>query len=134
MKKQITATVLAILFITLFVSNPSKILSATKPEKRCGWFVDPTPANASLWDADGEWILGFQGGYQAEGQENWTREYKPSEWVETNGIHGYGCACMKVTTNKEEMQIVRVFTAWPRPLSACTNDRRLKAKLPNWPN
>ena len=38
-----------------------------KSEMRCGWFSNPTPGNASLYDRDGEWIIGVQGGYQADG-------------------------------------------------------------------
>ncbi|MGO4778074.1 DUF4087 domain-containing protein, partial [Lysobacter sp. 2RAB21] len=30
-------------------------------ENRCGWFVNPSPANAWLIDRDGEWIIATQG-------------------------------------------------------------------------
>ncbi|HRB21197.1 MAG TPA: DUF4087 domain-containing protein [Nitrosomonas sp.] len=36
-------------------------------EKICGWFDNPTPANAWLTDHHGEWTIAVQGGYQAEG-------------------------------------------------------------------
>lgn len=34
---------------------------------RCGWFENPTPANAWLTDRDGDWIIPVQGGHQANG-------------------------------------------------------------------
>ena len=92
-------------------------------ETRCGWFSNPTPANAWLNDATGEWTIGEQGGYQAEG--DWP-DFKPSQWVKANGEYGYGCACMTVTTNKSEMHILKILKAWPRPLSACKKDKALK--------
>ena len=92
-------------------------------ETRCGWFSNPTPANAWLKDADGEWLIGAQGGYQADG--DWP-DFKPSQWVKTNGEYGYGCACMNVTTDKKEMHILKILRSWPRPLSACRKDKALK--------
>lgn len=56
-------------------------------ETRCGWFVNPTPANASLYDRDAEWIIGVQGGHQAEG--DWP-EFGSGQWVKTNGNYGHG--------------------------------------------
>jgi Protein of unknown function (DUF4087) len=93
------------------------------PETRCGWFSNPTPANAWLNDSEGEWTISIQGGYQAEGDYP---DFKPSQWVKTNGPHGYGCACMKVTTDKSEMKILKIFSATARPLSACRKDKKLK--------
>jgi hypothetical protein len=92
-------------------------------ETRCGWFANPTPANAWLNDADGEWIIAVQGGFQAEG--DWP-DFKPSQWIETNVHYGYGCACMKATTDKAAMHVVNILKAWPRPLSACRKDKALK--------
>lgn len=37
--------------------------AADKTELRCGWFDNPSPANATLLDGDGEWIIGMQGGH-----------------------------------------------------------------------
>jgi hypothetical protein len=92
-------------------------------EARCGWFANPTPGNAWLDDADGLWTIGAQGGYQAEG--DWP-DFKPNQWIKTNGEYGYGCACMTVTTNKSEMHVLKVLKAWPRPLSICRKDKALK--------
>lgn len=96
-------------------------------ETRCGWFHNPTPANAWLIDRDGEWTIGVQGGYQAEG--DWP-DFKASQWVKTNVNYGYGCACMNVTVNKDEEQIVTIHSATARPLSACRKDKAIKSKEP----
>jgi hypothetical protein len=31
--------------------------------QRCGWFDNPTSGNAWLYDRDGEWTVGIQGGH-----------------------------------------------------------------------
>ncbi len=65
-------------------------------ETRCGWLSNPTPANISLYDRDGEWIIGVQGGYQVEGEWEFP-DFKPGQWVITNaGSYGYGCACLRL--------------------------------------
>jgi hypothetical protein len=48
----------------LGISQPVLIDHANgeKVETRCGWFSNPTPANASLYDAQREWIISVQGG------------------------------------------------------------------------
>ena len=92
-------------------------------ESRCGWFDNPTPANASLHDRDGEWVIGVQGGHQAEG--DWPT-FGPKQWVETNGHYGYGCACMRVKVERETHHVLEIESARARPLSACRKDRALK--------
>ena len=92
-------------------------------ETRCGWFDNPTPANASLHDREAEWIIAVQGGYQAEG--DWP-EFGPKQWVETNGPHGYGCACLHVRVDRETHHVLEIESARARPLSACRRDRALK--------
>lgn len=94
---------------------------------RCGWFVNPTPANAWLIDAAGQWIIAVQGGHQADG--DWP-EFSNSRWVETNGSHGYGCACMKVSTDRNR-RVQRIYSAYSRPLSACRSDRAIRNREPN---
>ncbi len=96
-------------------------------ETRCGWFHNPTPANAWLIDRDGEWTIGVQGGYQAEG--DWP-SFKDSQWVKTNVNYGYGCACMNVSVNKDENKIVEIRSATARPLAACRKDKAIKRKEP----
>lgn len=92
-------------------------------EKRCGWFSNPTPANASLYDRDDEWVVGVQGGYQAEG--DWPT-FGPKEWVRTNGNYGYGCACLEVRVDREKHEVIEIESARARPLSACRSDRALR--------
>ena len=92
-------------------------------ETRCGWFSNPTPANASLYDRDAEWIIGEQGGHQAEG--DWP-EFGPGQWVKTNGNYGHGCACMRVQTNSKTHEVSMIESAQARALSACRNDAALK--------
>lgn len=110
--------------------SPWAAVAATPGTQRCGWFDNPTPANASLTDRDTDWTVGVQGGHQAQG--DWPR-FADRDWVRTgHGSHGYGCACMKVSTDDKE-QIVQIFSARSRPLSACRQDPALKAKEPVTP-
>ena len=96
---------------------------AVKAETRCGWFDNPTPANASLHDRDDEWIIGVQGGHQAEG--DWPN-FAPKQWVETNGHYGYGCACLRLEVDRETHRVNKIESARARPLSACRRDKALK--------
>ena len=95
----------------------------SKAETRCGWFDNPTPANASLHDREGEWIISVQGGHQAEG--DWP-SFGPKQWVETNGHYGYGCACLRVQVDRESHRVTEIESARARPLSACRRDPALK--------
>ena len=92
-------------------------------ETRCGWFSNPTPANASLHDREAEWIIGVQGGHQAEG--DWP-EFGPKQWIETNVHYGYGCACLTVEVDRESNKVLEIKSARARPLSACRRDKALK--------
>jgi len=97
---------------------------APAAERRCGWLQNPTPANWWLVDRDGEWLLGAQGGYQARGMDRMP-DMSSAGWVETNGHHGHGCACMTVTTDRRTRRITRLISATPLPLGQCRRDRRL---------
>jgi hypothetical protein len=102
------------------------VTSATavqRAEMRCGWFSNPTPANASLFDRDAEWTIGVQGGHQAEG--DWPA-FGPKQWVETNGHYGYGCACLRVIVNRKTQEVVKIESASARELSVCRRDRALR--------
>jgi len=94
-----------------------------KFETRCGWFSNPTPANASLHDRDDEWVIGVQGGYQAEG--GWP-SFKAGQWVKTNGHYGHGCACLRLRVNRETHEVIKIESARARPLAACRRDRTLR--------
>jgi hypothetical protein len=93
-------------------------------ENRCGWFVNPTPANAWLIDRDGEWTIAIQGGEQAEG--DWPPPIASKQWVAYgHGSYGHGCACMKVETDRAQMRITRIVSSQGKPLSQCRRDRKL---------
>lgn len=108
---------LALAALSLLLATP-----ALAAENRCGWFVNPTPANAWLIDAQGQWIIATQGGAQAKG--DWP-EIDESQWVATNGYYGYGCACMRVTTSKAEKRVLTIHSARALPLSKCERDPAL---------
>lgn len=93
-------------------------------ETRCGWLFNPTPANWWLIDADGEWTIGIQGGYQAPGM--FDAPWKGArEQVQVNGSYGYECACMVVTSDADTMTITRVISVRSKPLKACRDDPKL---------
>ncbi len=91
-------------------------------QKRCGWFSNPTPANASLFDRDGEWIIGVQGGHQADG--DWP-EFGARNWVKTNGNYGYGCACIDMQGDAASHEVIAIRKAAAKPLQSCRRDRAL---------
>jgi len=95
-------------------------------ETRCGWFDNPTPGNVWLYDRDGEWIIGLQGGYQVE--DDWDfPAFKPRQWISTNtGSYGYGCACLRVRVDRETHQVLEIKSSRARPLVACRQDKLLK--------
>lgn len=102
--------------------NSDGALEAASVETRCGWFSNPTPANVSLFDRDGEWIIGVQGGHQAEG--DWGDFGK--QWVKTNVNYGYGCACLKLELNRTTKEVTKIDNFRARPLAVCRKDRALK--------
>ena len=115
-----------LLFAAVALTVRPKAAVASVPaaaETRCGWFSNPTPANASLHDREAEWIIGVQGGYQAEG--DWP-EFAPKQWVETNVHYGYGCACLTVRVDRESHRVLEITRARARALSTCRRDRALK--------
>ena len=119
---------LAALILLSAYPRPRVTAAAASPvaplETRCGWFSNPTPANIWLYDKDGEWTIGVQGGYQVENDWDWP-DFKKGQWVETNGHYGYGCACMKMSVDKESGHVLEIESARARPLSACRKDRAL---------
>ena len=99
------------------------ISAGSRFETRCGWFSNPTPGNAWLDDRDGQWIVGTQGGHQAEG--DWP-DFKPRQWVKTNGSYGYGCACVRVRVNHGTREVLEIKSAYARSLASCRKDGALK--------
>lgn len=90
---------------------------------RCGWFENPTPANAWLIDREGEWVISLQGWHSAEG--DWP-SFKPWRWVSTNGHYGYGCTCMRVLTDPDTFTVTRILSSSSRSLDTCRKDAALK--------
>jgi hypothetical protein len=95
-------------------------------ETRCGWFSNPTPANVWLYDKDGDWTIGVQGGYQVEDDWDWPK-FKPRQWVHTNvADYGYGCACFQLQVNSKTREVVKIKSSRALPLATCRNDQGLK--------
>ena len=92
-------------------------------ETRCGWLYNPTPAYVLLYDRDAAWIIGEQGGHQAEGD---AFPSEPIQWVETNRHYGYGCACLRLRANHATHEVIEITSARARPLAACRRDRALR--------
>lgn len=108
-----------LLFVALAAAAPQ-----SRPETRCGWLQNPTPANYWLIDRDGEWTIMAQGGYQAEGWDAMP-DMSARGWVAVNGHYGYGCACLTVTTDRQSHRVTRIHSARPVPLRQCRADPRL---------
>jgi len=120
----------ALLFIAVIFSNAYQRVPGgavtTNFETRCGWLDNPTPANIWLYDRDGQWIIGVQGGYQLEGDLE-LPDFKPRQWVSTNvGSYGYGCACLRLRVNKQTHEVLEIKSSRARPLSTCRQDPSLK--------
>lgn len=107
--------------VSLFVGL---VPASVAVETRCGWIDNPTPANWWLTDRDGAWIIGVQGGYQAEGMDN-IYLGASDEYVETNVYYGYACACMDVITDKSSMRINRIYDFEQLSLATCQEDPAL---------
>ena len=123
MKLALLTSVALLVAVTVVFGKTGVANSPAVVETRCGWFSNPTPANASLFDRDAEWIIGVQGGHQAEG--DWPA-FGPKQWVETNVHYGYGCACLQVQVDHEQHQVLKIEKASARELSVCRRDRALK--------
>jgi hypothetical protein len=114
---------LALVALSLLGATPA-VKDQEVGENRCGWLVNPTPANYELVDREGRWLLSSQGGYQAPGIDDMP-DMTVAGWVSDNGSYGHGCACLKVTTNKRSMKITRLLSSRALPLARCTADRTL---------
>ena len=122
-KHHLAIVPLVLLTMTFVSAEPRVLATPEKLETRCGWFSNPTPANAWLYDRDGEWTIGIQMGYQAEG--DWPN-FSPRQWIKTNVHYGYGCACLKVQVDRSTKRVIKIESARARPLSVCRRDRSLR--------
>jgi hypothetical protein len=121
----IKSVILAGLLILCGVCSAQSLRPA---QRRCGWFENPTPANAWLTDRDGEWTIAVQGGHQADG--DWPK-FRRSRWVRTNGNYGYGCACMKLLTDPNSHYVQGILSSSARRLQDCREDPALREPKPN---
>jgi len=131
MKPQLTFVAASLfVLIVLRAEHPKTIAQTTLSplETRCGWIDNPTPANIWFHDKDAQWIIGVQGGYQLDDDNNEAIPvFKRGQWVKTNvGNYGYGCACLRMRVNKETKEVLEVKSSRARPLSACRKDPALK--------
>jgi hypothetical protein len=94
----------------------------TFAEVRCGWILNPTPANISLIDADTEWIIGEQGGYQAVGDIEYPND---DQYVNTNGNYGYFCGCIEGEFDKVELKVIKIKSSQAQLLKTCLQDENL---------
>lgn len=111
------------LLIALLIAPLAPTVSLAA-ELRCGWFANPSPGNASLYDKDGEWIVAAQGGHQSNG--DWPPAFRRGQWVNHGpGSYGYGCACLKVEVDRAAMTVLDILAATARPLATCRRDKAL---------
>lgn len=99
------------------------------PQTRCGWYANPGPASHYLFDRDGRWVIGEQGGPPARGFTNALPHLNraPGYWVRENtGSYGYGCACLEVRASRFQMRIDDVLSARQQRLAVCRADRNLQ--------
>jgi hypothetical protein len=128
MKSKLTLGVgLLLMSMVCITGQPRDERRLTKFETRCGWLVNPTPANVWFYDRDAEWTIGEQGGYQVPGDWPWPT-FKSRQWVRTNGNYGYGCTCLRLRVNKESHKVLEIKTSRARPLSECSQDPFLRKK------
>ncbi len=98
--------------------------SSALGETRCGWIDNPTPGNFWLTDKDGEWTIGVQGGYQAEGIE--VIDFPTDgQYVNMNGNYGYFCGCISGKSDSETMRIVSIEKSKAKLLKDCLKDENV---------
>jgi hypothetical protein len=98
--------------------------SSALGETRCGWIENPTPGNFWLTDKDGEWTIGVQGGFQAEGIE--VIEFPAdAQYVNVNGNYGYFCGCITGQSDSETMRILSISKSKAKLLKDCLKDENV---------
>lgn len=115
--------------LSLMVALPAQA-GLLEDVKRCGWYANPTPGNHWLTDRDATWALSTQGGPQVPGWLDLPTEAfafdVASNWVETNGSYGYGCACVTGHFGlADEGEVYRVSKMDALPLARCEADPSL---------
>lgn len=120
--KILKISLMTLLFV-LMSGLPDVGAQSKKFQTRCGWFVNPTPSNYSLYDKDREWIISVQSGYQVEDFE--APDFK-NQWIVTNTAdYGHGCACLQMSVDKETSRVFEIRKSSVKPLSVCRKDKAL---------
>ena len=101
--------------------------AAGQIENRCGWLANPTPGNWWLTDKDATWVLAAQGGAEATGMDK-LPDFNPKQYVKSNGNYGYGCACVKLTTDPATKTVKSVTGGKTLPLVTCRKDKSLPSE------
>lgn len=95
-------------------------------QKRCGWLVNPTPANWYFFDRDGRWVLGEQGGYQISIADlNHLPKDEPGTFVADGRGYGYNCVCLNMRVDQKTTHVTRIVSGSALPLKRCRTDKRL---------
>ena len=99
---------------------------AIRNQTLCGWYENPTPANFYLTDKSGQWVIGLQGGHQAEGD---LPEFKDSQWkaYDSSRGYGYGCACIQGRVNTSTREVLEINKSQVKAIAACRQDKSLPA-------
>ncbi|MET0362828.1 MAG: DUF4087 domain-containing protein [Sphingobium sp.] len=108
----------------LLLAGSTAATAEPAAERRCGWLMNETPGNWDLIDRDGRWTLGVQGGYQAPGLDD-LPDMSTAGWIDSNGAHGYGCACLSLVTDKVARKVRAIRSGGPIPLARCKSDKAL---------
>lgn len=104
------------LLIALFLPLASM---ANVSEQRCGWIESLSPAQITLEDQDGSWLIA-KAGHQAKGQE-----LLPELNLTSPTGGSAACGCLDVVVNNDQNAIERIVGAYALPLSECQNDSLL---------
>jgi uncharacterized protein DUF4087 len=110
------------LALSMLLASTADAHGAHRVRTLCGWWDNPTPQNVWLHDRNGEWVISTQGGRGATG--DWP-DFPDSQWVATNGSHGYGCACIVAAVDGPSHQVLAIRSATALPLRTCRKDRSL---------
>ncbi|HEX4843232.1 MAG TPA: STY0301 family protein [Limnobacter sp.] len=113
--------------VSTFECSKAQAPQPVKTSQRCGWFENPTPGNAWLVDSQGEWVVGMQGGHQADG--DWP-QFEEAQWVAVNRSYGYGCACADVAVDPNSRHVLTIKNAKAQALQQCRKNPAIRIKEP----
>ena len=109
-------------------------LSTSAEEVRCGWLDNPTPANVWLVDKEGTWVLSTQGVQNPLSDDSIDLIFQAfdnkSEYVRTNGNHGFSCACLTLETDKSDHSVTHVSKSKQLDLKRCLEDTSITEHIP----